>query len=126
MGSIRSIGTAKSEDSKFVLDITRILYADEKEKLKSVSVTGRSKCGTKQCISPKKMSILKSMFAERINKIQKNQESEKEEGIVRMKTLNQLINRAICNLNTVTKNKSSNVELMAKINSMHESSDKHA
>lgn len=126
MNQIKSIGESKLEDSKFVLDITRALYSDNIEKLRHVSVTGRSKDGSKQPISPKKMNTLKSMFTERLNGIQQKQESKTQTKTEidisdRMKTLNQLLNRAIFNLNTTTKNKSNNEEINAKINAKLES-----
>lgn len=102
----RSIGNKNADDSSFVLDVTRCLYADEMEKLKSRTVVKKSKDGAKRPMTPEKLDLLRSMFTERINSIQKNQEnqieSEKgkvEESAGRLKTLNQLINRAIGNLN---------------------------
>lgn len=129
LNQIKSIGESKSEDSKFVLDITRALYTDNIEKLRHVSVTGRSKDGSKRPISPKKMNTLKFMFAERLNGIQQKQERKNQTQTEtkteidvsdRMKTLNQLINRAIFNLNTTTKSKSNNEEINAKMSSKFE------
>lgn len=90
MQQIRSVGTPKTEDSRFILEITRSLYSEDMEKLCSVSLTGRGKNGSKQPISPKKMQMLTSMFTERINGLPKKQlETEmKTDADERMKSLN--------------------------------------
>lgn len=109
---IRSVGNTKTDDSTFVLEITRALYANNIDKLQSVTVTGRSKDKSKQPVSPEKMRIFRSMFSERFHRMNE----KKTEIDSRKTTLNNLINRAISNINKPNKSKSNQEQIISKIN----------
>lgn len=88
--AIRQIGDSFSNDSTFVSNILRFLYADDVDKLPNLSVTGRSNKGK---ICAEKLNIITKMFSLRLQK----QLNEKSEIDTRMSRLNKLLNSAITN-----------------------------
>lgn len=67
MERLHIIGLEEKNDSSFVLASVRGLYHDRIDDLAKKTVTGRSKSkGTKEAISPSKMSIIKNMFERRL------------------------------------------------------------
>lgn len=116
LNAIRSVGISVREDSTFVLQVIRSLYANNLQKLQSVSITGRSKDKSKEQISPKKMNILSSMYKERLSKL-----PERE---IRLHNLNQLIARGIINITKAIKKKNCREEMMSKINETFKENEK--
>lgn len=114
--TIRSIGESISEDSTFILQILRGLYADNLEQVKHISVTGRSGNNTKEKIAPEKMSILSSMFAERLSGLP---QSKNRNG-----NLNQLTARALVNITNAMRSQNNNKETISKINEQFKDGDK--
>lgn len=116
LSSIQSIGISCSQDSTFILEVIRSLYAENIEKLHRVTVTGRSKDESKEPISPKKKEVLSSMFIERLK--------DQPQSDVRMRNLNKLAGRAIVNITKVMKKKNSHDEAMSKINETFKNNEK--
>lgn len=99
---IRKIGNAKRENSTFISNILRALFAENMHQLFSITATGRTTNGQKkENIDQDKMNTLYGMFSERLTN-QKN-ETDKLEISVRLKRLNKLINSAISNAQTASK-----------------------
>lgn len=113
---IRSIGATISDDSTFVLEIMRTLYADDINELDNITVTGRSKTNSKTKMCERKMGIVSSMFIERL--------ASQPLRNVRLKSLNQLISRAIVNIIKGIKNKNCDNKLMSKINETFKENEK--
>lgn len=100
---LRSIGSAKREDSTFVATSMKCLYKDDLSILEQKTLTGRSSKTDRIVypVTPKKVEILSKMFDERINSIT-HDEIEK---ISRNKCLNKYIKDAIMNINKIAKTK---------------------
>lgn len=96
LADLRSIGTTKRDDSKFISLVIKFMYNENLPCLKTKSVSGRSvKQGeTKTQISPEKVTILKNIFSERIYGAT-DDDSERNE---RKKKLNRLIKDALHNI----------------------------
>lgn len=105
---IRSLGNSVPEDSTFVLQVTKSLYASNLDQLRHKSVTGRSKDNSKEAITPEKMNLLKSMYIERMGRLPGSES--------RLGHLNQLTNRAILNINNAKKNKKDREDMLSNIN----------
>lgn len=70
LAEFRSIGSAKPNDSTFVLKIIRSLYRNELTKIDSISVSGRSRKGeSKEKMSEQNFEIVKDMLAERLESL---------------------------------------------------------
>lgn len=101
LAELRSIGPSTRHDSTFVTASVKYLYKEDLSVLKSKSLTGRStKRQTKQAVTPKKVSILKAIFSERIHSIT----NDKNERLNREKSLRTYIKDAINNINRTTTN----------------------
>lgn len=94
MEKIRFVGFTQKDDSEFVLAVVRGLYEGKLDVLSKKSVTGRSKDGTKEAISPTKMSIVKNMFKKRI-------EMNSFNSVERKKKIARHIKTAIENINKI-------------------------
>lgn len=76
LSELRSISLDPCNDSTFILKAVRNLYADNIEHLKRKSVTGKAKSGSKEPISPEKLSTLDQLYRERLNNISKADERD--------------------------------------------------
>lgn len=110
LSELRSIGMKNSGDSTFILTAIRNLYAENKEVLKKKTVSGKSKSGTKECVSPEKHSTLYKLYSERLSNV-----SNTEERNERLKNLNKhvknALRRATADPSVSTKKNTSAVEL---------------
>lgn len=116
LDTIRLLGATISEDSTFILEIIRSLYADNLKELDNITVTGRSKSNSKVKMSPKNIEILSSMFEERL--------AAQPYRNVRLRSLNPLISRSIVNITRGLKNKNCEEQLMSKINETFKENEK--
>lgn len=92
MEQIRLIELVQEEDSAFVLAAMRGLYDGKLDVLSKKTVTGRSKIGGKEPISPEKLSIIKTLFNKRV-------EINSINSIERKKKINKHVKTAIENIN---------------------------
>lgn len=79
----RSVETIKSKDSAFVSSILKSTYSDDLSVLMNKTVTGK---GTSEELSPAKVAIMKSLFQERLDSIEMEEE-EKTHRVQRFRTL---------------------------------------
>lgn len=100
LAKLRLIGTSLYEDSTFVLNVVKFLYNDRLSCLKNKSVSGRGAKAeeNKTKITPEKMEIMKSIYAERIDSVTEHA-YEREN---RRKKLNKFIKDAIGTINKQT------------------------
>lgn len=98
-------------DSTFVLNGIRFLYSDNLGKLQSKTVTGKSKIGTKEPITPQKLKQLKSIYQERLADLNL-QDGDKNK---REKLFNRHAQHAITNINTTMKNESKKIVKLSEI-----------
>lgn len=96
---IRSIHAGESNDSKFVLNIMKVLYKNESEKLKNRSATGRKfKNTSKLEVSFEKKNLLNQLLNERVAYESQNMSDSAQQFTRRTKNLNKLIRYAIHNI----------------------------
>lgn len=94
---LRSIDDKSSSDSSFVLACVRSLYKNDLNRLKNISVTGRSRFNQQKVkMSPQKMKTITSIFEERLSTMN----LKSNEKIQREKRMNTHIKRAILNTNS--------------------------
>lgn len=94
---LRSIDGSISSDSSFVLTCVRSLYKNDMERLKNISVTGRSRTKEqKNEMSPQKIKLITDIFGERL----KTMNLKSNERIQREKQMKIHIKRAILNTNS--------------------------
>lgn len=110
LSTLRSIEKSQRGDSTFILNAIRFSYSDNLAKLQKKTVTGISKKGPKEPITPQKLNRLKSMFSERLSDLSlgKQEKGDREKNFCRH------VNRAITNVcstieNGTTKKKIINV-----------------
>lgn len=90
---LRTIGTDKKDDSSFILNVMRFLYRNDSEKLSSLSLTGRSRGGTKKKLSSLKYNLVKNLFWERLSSLNLYSDEFSD----RAKRMNKHIKSAILN-----------------------------
>lgn len=100
LSMLRSIDKSSKGDSNFVLNSLRFSYLDDLAKLQHKSVTGKSKSGQKEPITPQKLNRLKSMYKERLNGLDSSDRKKRE------KQFNRHVQHAITNININMKNNS--------------------
>lgn len=100
MESIRKVQNSFSEDSTFVLRVTRSLYAENLNDVRNITVKGQGKDSSKKKIDGEKLKIMTEMFSERIDGIADIEEASKDD---RKHRLNTLLNRAITNISNSRK-----------------------
>lgn len=108
LSTLRSIVKTPTGDSTFVLNCVRFMYCDDLRKLSNKSVTGASKKGPKEAVTPQKLHQMKTMYAERLMDLNIGAEAKKE----REKKFNNHVHRAILNTNATLKNQSENVKMI--------------
>lgn len=98
---LNSIHPQNSNDSIFIKTLMDILY-ENKETLKSRTVSGRSRSQNKQAITPIKINVMKQLFIKRVQ----CSSAENQEKIIRLNDayINCLIVNAINNINRQKKN----------------------
>lgn len=99
MMKIQTIGPFEKADSTFILNIVRSLYSSDLRELANVTLKGCGRNGQKKVMCPEKKQIITQMFSNRL------QNCAEEEQRNRMKNMNSLIQRAITNIITSSKNK---------------------
>lgn len=90
LDELKCLSNLEAEDSKFIGAALNDLYRENVDVLKKKTLSGRSKDGEKSIISPTKMDILKSLFAERLSFIPSEEVSD-----IRRNSLKKLIRNAI-------------------------------
>lgn len=94
---IQSVGMSTLEDSTFILNVVRFLYAADLKVLEHTTIKGKGRNGQKKEMSHENKNIISHMFSERLQQIGEEDRKSRE------KKMNMLIRRAITNINALAK-----------------------
>lgn len=104
LSTLRLVDQNSRGDSTFVKNCVEFLYFEDLTKLQNKSLTGNSRTGLKEPVTPQKLNQIKSMYNERLNYMQLSDADK----LIREKKLNRHINFAIININNLLKNHADN------------------
>lgn len=69
VNKLRDITLDKSKDSNFILTVMRLLYADDENSFKNLTVTGRK---GKDGMQQQKLELIEILFRERLHELEKS------------------------------------------------------
>lgn len=81
LADIRLIGPIKREDSTFISVALRSLYHKRLELLAKKTITGRSKNGEKEMLTPENVETIKQLFKERMNHVEPGERAAREKNV---------------------------------------------